>query len=126
MVNQKLQKEDLTFEEYAVNYKAQTSRLSSSLIILNVPVLALFLSLIYFRKRMYFADHFIFSLYLFGFVLLLVLTLSGIYYLIDLGLNQIPFNPGVLLLIAFEVYLFVGLRHVYEQKYGLLWSLCCS
>lgn len=119
MVNKKIQKENISFEEYSTIYKTQTSKLSSSLIILNVPVLALFLTLLFIRKKMFYADHFIFSLYLFAFVLLIVLIISGIAYFFGalFGLNL--YNPGLFLLIGFLIYLFLALRKVYAQKMAM-------
>ncbi len=70
-----------SFKEYEQVYNARSSNLSRSLILINVPILAFLVSLIYFRSDRYFVDHFVFSLHLFGF-LLLNFILWGSFYLL--------------------------------------------
>ena len=53
-----------------VEYWDESSMLAESLIILNVPITAFFLSIWFYRRKMFFADHFIFALFLYSFVLL--------------------------------------------------------
>ncbi len=118
MVDKKLQKEDLSFEEYAKIYKTHTSKLSSSLVIVNVPAMAFLLSLLYVKKKMYFAYHFIYSLYFFCFILLLILLLPGIGWL-AIKIFNLPIPLGFILGIIVLLYTFLSLKAVYKDNLWL-------
>ncbi len=122
MVDKKLKEESISFDEYSKIYKDRTSKLSSSLVIVNVPAMAFLLSLIYFRKKMYFADHFIYSLYFFSFILLLILVLPGLLWVLvkifGLSVQYLP-PIGAVLGVIFLLYIFLSLKTVYKDKIWL-------
>jgi hypothetical protein len=78
LVDRKLQQEKMTFEAYENKYWNWTVDLSKSLIILNVPITAFFLTL-WFRTKFYFADHFIYSLYFYAFIFLFSLIFFNLF-----------------------------------------------
>lgn len=70
LVQQKLEEEGLSFETYAVTYQNASDNLSKSIMILNVPLIALFVYLIGLKKRKFFFDGLIYSFHLFSVFLL--------------------------------------------------------
>lgn len=61
-----------TLRDYALAYDARSADISKLLIILHVPFLALALQLLAWRRRRYFAEHFVVGLHLFTFLILFV------------------------------------------------------
>jgi hypothetical protein len=121
LVNNKLEREDISFDEYATRYNKKSTGYSNSLIILHIPIFAFFLSLIYFRMRYFFVDHFIYALYFFAFILFVGLAQSGvIYMLIDwLGFGREVFSwMGIILAFVALTYMFASLKRTYYQPTG--------
>lgn len=120
MVKQRLESRDVTFADYASVYNAKSSAYSNSLIVLQVPLFALFLAMILYRNRYYYVDHFIFSLNLFAFVLLLALV--GVGLVITIGalprLNEtsVFYVLRAAVLLAIIGYFFFALHRVYKRK----------
>jgi hypothetical protein len=77
MVDNKIKKEGITFEEYEEKYSDWSLALSKSLVILNVPITAFFLTVWFRKRKIYFADHFIYSLYFYAFLLLFMQVYFG-------------------------------------------------
>ena len=116
MVDQKLEKENITIDAYEVEYWDESSKLAESLIILNVPITAFFLSIWFYRRKMYFADHFIFALFLYSFVLLF----SMLYYLVTLQIFiqiLMPYERWIHLVfnLTLTVYVFFSVRRFYSS-----------
>ncbi|MBW8367827.1 MAG: DUF3667 domain-containing protein [Arenimonas sp.] len=61
-----------TLADYGRDYGAQSGNVGKALIILHVPFLALGLALLFWRRRMYFAEHLVVACHQFTFLLLLV------------------------------------------------------
>jgi hypothetical protein len=123
MVEERIQQRGITMEEYERTFNVKTVNLSKSLMVLNVPVMALLLSLMFFRKRNFFADHFIYALYLFSFFLLgacLWIGLLNIYLRTGLPAYQFFMPLGLLLITMY--YLFFSIRRFYEVK-GFFWNI---
>lgn len=74
LVDQKLESDGMSFTEYEVIYNERTIRISKTLMILNVPLIAFFVYVISFRKRSYYYDSLIFSLHFFTAFLLSICT----------------------------------------------------
>ena len=114
MVDQKLKNENITIEAYEDEYWNESLKLTESLIILNVPITAFFLSMWFYRRKMFFADHFIFALFLYSFILLF----SMLYYLVALQIFMpderwihIGFN------LALTIYIFFSARRFYSSAF---------
>ena len=114
MVDQKLKKENITLDAYEVEYWDESSMLAESLIILNVPITAFFLSIWFYRRRMFFADHFIFALFLYSFVLLFFM----LYYLVALQIFM-PYERWMHLVfyLALTTYIFFSVRRFYSSPF---------
>jgi hypothetical protein len=54
----------------AHDYDAESGVVGKALIIVHVPIIAMVLALVYWRRRRYFVEHFVFSLHVFTFLLL--------------------------------------------------------
>lgn len=61
-----------TVADYGRDYGAQSGNVGKALIVLHVPFLALGLALLFWRRRMYFAEHLVVACHQFTFLLLLV------------------------------------------------------
>jgi len=114
MVDQKLEQENITVDAYEVEYWDESSKLAESLIILNVPITAFFLSIWFYRRKMFFADHFIFALFLYSFVLLF----SMLYYLVALQILM-PYERWMHLLfnLILTTYIFFSVRRFYGSPF---------
>ncbi|MEM6722295.1 MAG: DUF3667 domain-containing protein [Bacteroidota bacterium] len=76
-----------------------------------IPVFALLLKLLY-RKRGRFAHHMVFSFYFFAFIFL-----SSSIMIIGNYIINIPVWVNVTLVLSMLIYLFISLRHFYEQGF---------
>ena len=76
-----------------------------------LPLFALILKLLYFRRKRFYIEHLVFSLHLFSFFFFVLLLYIGIIK----GIHSIPFWP-VSIFIA--VYLYAALKVVYKQGWG--------
>lgn len=61
-----------TLADYSRDYAAQAGNVGKALLILHVPFLALALALLFFRRRMYLAEHAVVATHQFTFLLLLI------------------------------------------------------
>lgn len=66
--------EGYTYRDYRLAYDAKADEVSKALIVLHLPFAALALTLVFARRRRYFAEHFVFALHYFAFLLA---TLQG-------------------------------------------------
>lgn len=93
----------------------------SSLMFVLMPLFALFLKLIYRRKKLYYSEHLIFSLHFHSLVFLLFI----LWYLLDL----LKLNPGFFVFIIMNIYLIFSMRRVYLQGWSktlIKWFVLCS
>ncbi len=117
LVSKKISAEGITLEQYSSEYRKKSSSIANSLIVLHLPVFAVFLALFYYRKKYLFVDHFIYAIYLFAFVLLLALIQSVLIYAFVRELGSKVFSVlGFLVFILIIVYLYFSLKKTYEQK----------
>jgi hypothetical protein len=122
MVESRLEQRGISFEDYTRTFDTKTVNLSKSLMVLNVPIMALLLSLIFFRKRRFFADHFIYALYLFSFFLLISCIWIGVlnsYLWLGFPRHQFLLPAGLWLLMLY--YIILSIRRFYEVK-GFFWN----
>lgn len=122
MVEDRIQQRGITLKEYEQVFNLKTVNLSKSLMVLNVPVMAALLSLVFVRKKRFFADHFIYALYLFSFFLLvscLWIGLLNVYIWIGLPAHQLLLPLGLLVLTLY--YLIFSIRRFYRVK-GFFWN----
>ena len=64
----------LVFNDIGLSYQKVTAVLSRSLIIISVPLLAMLIAIIYRKKNYFFADHLIFSIYIYAWVMVWIIA----------------------------------------------------
>ncbi|MBX2962059.1 MAG: DUF3667 domain-containing protein [Cyclobacteriaceae bacterium] len=117
LVDSRVHQRNITFEAYERIFNSKTINLSKSLMVLNVPVMALFLYAMFFKKRKFFADHFVYSLYLFSFLLLIACIWIGflnVYLWIGLPAYQAFLPIGLFLFLLY--YIIRSIRKFYQVK----------
>lgn len=123
MVTNRLKERDITLDDYAKTYNAKSSGYSNSLIILHVPLLALFVMAIYYRKNYFFVDYFIVSLYFLAFLLLMALTVVSCFAIVTwIAPSSEPTIVrwfGLMLVVLTSTYVFVYLRNIFRQRWWL-------
>lgn len=112
-VRERLAEEATTFDALQERYAQASSNVAKSLVVLHVPVLALFLWLGFFGRRWTPAEHVVVALHLFGFMLLAAMLLGWIVFPAAnaiLGSEPSPVvTAGPVLLVAW----WRGLRRAY-------------
>lgn len=77
-VGERLAAEGISFEDYSARFGRESSTVSKTLIIVHVPVLALFLMLGVLGRRWTYAEHVVVALHLFAFALLAAQLLTWV------------------------------------------------
>ncbi len=125
MVKHRLAARETTLDAYQKQYDGQSTAISKTVIILHAPVMALLLAAIYFRKRYYFTDHIVFSVYIIAFVMLLsILANVVLKVLVNSGIIEAQvFFPiyGWLFLIAFPAYFAIAIKRFYRESW--VWTI---
>ncbi|HMP99247.1 MAG TPA: DUF3667 domain-containing protein [Cyclobacteriaceae bacterium] len=125
LVQNRLERRQIAFKDYESKYNMKSSELAKTMIVLNVPIFALFIAMLFAKKTYYFADHFIFSLYLFSFVLLTIILSIGIEAVFRTIIGMSIWNIMALPFLGlFMVYQTVALKKVYQQNW--FWTLLKS
>lgn len=62
----KLQSEELEFQDYAITYQNMSDNISKAIMIINVPMIAVLVFLMAFRRRRYYYDSLIFAFHFFS------------------------------------------------------------
>ena len=125
-VNQKLQKQKISYQVLETKYNQKTNVLSKTLIFLLIPIFALLFYVLFFKKRKYLVQHAVVATHFWAFSLILlgvILPLASV-LLIRLckGLNlsaALVTNDGVVstvLQICVAAYLFLMLRRAYAAS----------
>lgn len=114
MVKNRIENRNITLDEYGAIYNQKSTGYSNSLIILQIPIFASFLMLIFYRKKMFFVDHFIYALHFFAFVLFIALIQSGIVYLMMDGEYAWKFSTWLFLILILG-FTFLSVRNAYRQ-----------
>src|SRR3954464_3402999 len=125
-VNQKLQKEQVSYETLEQKYDKKTSVLSRTLIFALIPIFALVFYLLFFRKRRYIVEHAVIATHFWSFSLILlgvILPLFSVLLIrLSKALNSSPAyvtNDAVTssaLQLCVAAYLFIMLRRAYAAK----------
>lgn len=121
LVNDYVDSNPVRLEEFAERFNKKSSTYVNSLIVLHVPLLASFLSLLFYKKRYYFADHFIFALHFLGYILLITLGIALLQFIdqyIFTFTNQDTLQITKIILPLFvTIYGWLALHRVYKQKW---------
>ena len=125
-VNQRMQKEKISYEALAAKYDRKTSGLSKTLIFLLIPIFAIVSYAFFFRKRKYLVEHVViathfwsFSLLLLGLILpLATLLLLRLFKILNIPAEYVTGDAIVsaVLQISVGVYLFLMMRRCYAAS----------
>jgi hypothetical protein len=119
MVDTKLKTETISRDELEDRYNKKSSTFANTLIIIHIPIFAVFMALLFARKRFLYTDHFIYALHFFSVALIIGLVQSGLVYLFAwldiLNPSLWPFI-SLLFLIFILIYAFLSVKRVYQQK----------
>lgn len=115
LVEQEIAEREISFEVYERLYNAKSEQWAKSLIIVQIPLLALLSSILYLKQRRFFFDHLIFATHFYSFILWVNIALTlGIYCYRKLG-GQV-YNLEVPLFLLTGIYFMVAAREVYRPS----------
>lgn len=131
LVEQKIARQGISHRDYEKKFNLVIAGQAKTLVIIMVPLLALVLLVLYYRKHSYFVQHLIFSLHFFSFLLLSLITVVPLLYvsmaLITPLLSKTQVTPDLTELFFITsvsatmfLYLFNALRKVYEE--AMVWT----
>jgi len=128
MVEEKLQKSSMTLAKYEDEFYDKIYVESKLIIILMIPMLALWFKLVYREKNSLYFDHLVYSTYFFTFLLLLSTFLNLSAYAIDfifaplMNLLNLTIEiilgdvvESILITLVIAVYLYAALKRMYRQ-----------
>ncbi|MBI1307741.1 MAG: DUF3667 domain-containing protein [Bacteroidetes bacterium] len=127
MVNRKMERTGKSYEQLKTRFNKKVVDHSKLLLILLVFLFSLPLPVLFFRQKLFYFNHLIYSLGFITFILYVIfLILPMLFFIIQLLMHtvfRINFNPDInsigfliSLLFLIFIYLFFGLRKFYEQK----------
>lgn len=112
MVNEELAKKNISYEKYDEEFYNEIYVESKLLIVLMIPLFALWYKLILFKENRLYYEHLIFSTYFFCFILF--------FYTFFLNIFQDVFDTNVaeiIVIIVSSLYLYFSIRHVYKYSF---------
>ncbi len=109
MVRSKMISKDLDFQSYSAVYQKTSDTISKSVMIINVPLIALFVYLMAFKKRRYYYDSLLFAFHFFA-LFLMIMTAAG--WLDELITAIAGHEDSILSNVLFSVFLY-GLPILY-------------
>jgi hypothetical protein len=125
-VDQKLQKDKISYQTLETKYNQKTNVLSKSLIFLLIPIFALLFYVLFFKKRKYLVQHAVVATHFWAFNLILLGVILPIVSVLlirlckGLSVSAAPVtNDGVvstILQICLAAYLFLMLRRAYAAS----------
>jgi hypothetical protein len=117
-VDKRLENRNLEMAAYAKDYKRQSDTLAKTMMIINVPLSALFFMLWFYKRKIFFVDHFVFFIHFYAWLLLMAIVLTLFFQaLIIMGVLSAVGSAGpILLWIVLTIYLAMAIRKVYAQQ----------
>ena len=126
VVQAKIQAGQIPLQQYYASFNSHLEQLAKSLVILLVPILAVFLRLFYWRSKKYFLEHLIPAAHLVSFYVLFwslfMLVMGGVTKIVSsTSLGSAFFQSSIFRAIhqapafVIGVYIFLSLRQTYKQ-----------
>ncbi len=116
-VKKKIAKRGIDYQTYEKIYNKRSGNLSRSLIVINVPILAIFIGLIYFRRDRFMVDHFVFALHLFAFLLMNFIIWGTVIQLIALWTDVGEPSSGISLGALFFIFVIIIYTYFAQQRF---------
>lgn len=115
LVEEKIVQIGMSREAYEASFDAASENYARSLIFMQVPLLAIALSLVHIAKRRYFVEHLVYATHFYAFMLLLNIVAGfGVYTYFRLGLGN-EFNLELTFSVLIWLYLFFSTREAYAD-----------
>lgn len=115
------------YRDYRLAYDEKVTEISKTLVVVHVPFLALALSLLFLRRRRYYAEHFVVALHLLAFnMALLPIIVPAVDFLYLFVAEADWHNSALNWLVRgiMTVYVVIALRRVYRVGWG--WSAAAT
>jgi hypothetical protein len=110
-----------TVRDYARAYDAKVAEVSKLLVVIHLPMIAAALALLYWRRRMLFAEHFVVATHVFAFLLLTIQLLMPVALIAVRHFGVVEFPTPAKLVIGTLVLAHVGLG-LHRVYAGRRWS----
>ncbi len=127
MVNKKIEKESMTFEDYSAKYDRASVNISKSVMILNVPIIAVFLLFMSWSRSKYYYDALIFSLHSFSLFLISLVVGALLFRLIYTVVGWEAIEAWSIMIYVFVIpvlYFVISARNYLRYKW--IWSILCG
>ena len=126
LVNERLAENELSFQQYEEYFNRRVEVYSKTLVLILIPVFAFASSMLFWKPRYFYVQHFVFSIHLHAFLLIqsvLVLSiLVVVAVLFKKAFGYHPFTGGLLdtimtgsMAIILFIYIFIGLNRVFQR-----------
>ncbi|MFI5211948.1 MAG: DUF3667 domain-containing protein [Ignavibacteria bacterium] len=116
MVSEKISIENISLQDYGAKFNSTIEKLSRSLILVNIPIYALIVFALSFRKRKYFGESLIFSIHIYSFILIITSLILFIVRLLD---PAVLLNDSIMTAVIFAVlscYLYIASGRVFAFR----------
>ncbi len=104
MVEEKINEKSISIEDYSLEYGKSSDQISKTIMILNIPMIALFVYALSFRKREFYFDSLVFTFHFFTFFLLCISIGDAID---DLLLSLLPESLSIIQWIWFLSFILI-------------------
>ncbi len=117
-----------TVRDYADRYEASSTNISKLLIILHVPLLAAAMAMVLYRQRRYYAEHFVVSLHLMAFMMVLMIAV-GLALKLEITTRYVQTSIGLGMPILACIYLSRAFWRIFALRWweavfvALLWMI---
>jgi hypothetical protein len=135
MVEEKIKKDGISYTQYETEFNEHEKGKAKTLIILMIPIFAVFFSAMFLRQKRFFTEQLVFTLHFFSFLLIFGVVGVSLFYiiialvaklLIILGVGGFAYDmfrffktdDGIssFLVIVFFTYFFISIKMVYSQS----------
>ncbi len=124
IVKNTISKKEISFDDLAIRYNAKSDKFAKPFLLLIIPLSALLLFLLFYQKKLFFFDHFVFAIELTSLifaVMFLLFPLLALLFFKIYPASQILFKDGGIVGYIVLAYLFVMVSFAVKRFYGQNW-----
>ena len=119
LVNKKIEKNGLDLKTYQNVYDNKSEYYAKTIIFVNVPILALFMYMLLFKKRPYYVEHLVYTIHLYaGFMFLFAfipLIYNGITMLLNVSIAEMI--PQLLIITIVLAFIYASAKNFYQKNW---------
>lgn len=115
-VSKIVENKEISKEDVALRYDELSKSVSKTAIIVLIPVLGIFLTLLFYKRKLPFGSHVVFSTHFFSFFLIYLVL--GSFILSNIP-NRIPVYYQSFAILGIFVYLMFSLKKVYKSSWAI-------